>query len=178
MISFTAERNYGTSFLHWITENEQNVSHFEIQRSDNASAFATIGTVAARNIIFQQHYDFEDPFSFHGIAYYRLKSIDYDGKSSYSKIVAVTEKELQSSSFIVLNPVHDAVTVFNKTGEDGLFDYELYNAAGQLVLKGNITMTSNGGAALPLPVQTAAGIYLFKLSNEKIMFRKELLIRK
>jgi hypothetical protein len=178
MISFTGIRQAGTTYLHWITDNEQNVSHFEIQRSENATNYTEIGAVAARNISYQQHYDFEDHLSDHGIAYYRLKSIDYDGKFSYSKIVAVSEREIQSSSFIVLNPVHNAITIFNKTGRDGIFDYKLFNAAGLQLLNGKINIAMNGGTVLPVPGQTASGMYLLELSNEKLVFRQKLLIEK
>jgi hypothetical protein len=178
MISFTAVRQSGISFLHWITDNEQNVSHIEIQRSDDAINYTMIGTVAARNISYQQHYDFEDHLSIHGITWYRLKIVDYDAKFSYSKIIAVSEREFQSSSFIVLNPVHNAITIFNKTGQDGMFVYKLFNAAGQQLLNGKINMAINSGTVLPLPGQAATGIYLLELSNEKIAFSQKLLIGK
>ncbi len=178
IVSLAGERKSGTTFLNWVTENEQNVSHFEIQRSDNAVNFKTIGTVAARNIILRQHYNFEDHATIQGIAYYRLKSVDYDGKISYSNIVAVTDNEFQSSSFFVLNPVRNAITVFNKTGQEGLYNYRLFNASGQLIVNGEIKMSVNGGAMLPLPALTAAGVYTLELSNEKILFRKKLLVEK
>ena len=123
-------------------------------------------------------YNFADHTSIQGIAYYRLKSVDYDGKISYSNIVAVTDNEFQSSSFFVLNPVRNAITVFNKTGQEGLYNYKLFNASGQLIVNGEIKMPVNGGAMLPLPALTAAGVYTLELSNEKILFRKKLLVEK
>ena len=123
-------------------------------------------------------YNFADHTSIQGIAYYRLKSVDYDGKISYSNIVAVTDNEFQSSSFFVLNPVRNAITVFNKTGQEGLYNYRLFNASGQLIVNGEIKMSVNGGAMLPLPALTAAGVYTLELSNEKILFRKKLLVEK
>ncbi|MDZ4806950.1 MAG: T9SS type A sorting domain-containing protein, partial [Bacteroidota bacterium] len=90
----------------------------------------------------------------------------------------VSENDLQSNSFVVLNPVRDAVTVFNKTGRDGLFDYSLYNSGGQLIMKGNVGMTSNGGAALTLPSQIAAGIYILELRNDKTQFRQKVLVER
>jgi len=178
LISFTAQRKPGTTFTHWITEDEENVNHFEVQRSYNAVNYSSIGTVAARNIISQQQYDFEDHSALQGIAYYRLKSVDDDGKFSYSRVVAVTEKDFQSSSFLVLNPVHSAITVFNKTGHDGSFEYKLFNASGQLVLNGNVDMMANGGAALPLTAATSNGVYLFELKDKQVFFRQKLLIEK
>jgi hypothetical protein len=178
LISFTAERRQGTSTLHWITENEQNVSHFDVQRSYDAVNYSTIGNVAARNRSQQENYFFDDRSPLKGLAWYRIRSVDMDGKFSYTRIAVVSENDFQSSSFVVLNPVRNAVTVFNKTGKDGLFDYRLYNSGGQLILKGNVGMTSNGGAALSLPPQTATGIYIVELSNDKTQFRQKVLVEK
>jgi hypothetical protein len=178
LLSFTAVRAVGTSFLKWVTENEQNVDHFDVQRSYDGNSFTTIGQVAARNSGSREVYDFEDHSSLNGIAYYRIKSVDIDGRLSYSKIAAVSESDLRSTSFVVLNPARNVITILNKTGEAGSFNYFLYNGAGQLILKGNTNMGINGGAALPLPANISAGIYMLDLSNGKIQFRQKILIQK
>ena len=178
LISFTAIRTSGTSFLKWITENEQNVDRFDVQRSYDGNSFTAIGHLAARNIGSREIYDFEDHSALNGIAYYRIKSVDFDGKLSYSKIEVVTEYDLLSTSFVVLNPARSVITILNKSGEDGPFDYFLYNAVGQLLLKGNISIGINGGAALPLPQHTPAGIYMMELSNDKVKFRQKILVEK
>ncbi|MES1220677.1 MAG: T9SS type A sorting domain-containing protein [Bacteroidota bacterium] len=178
LISFTAQRRAGTTYVHWISENEENVSHFEIERSNDGGRYSSIGTVAARNIMSQQLYDFEDHSSIQGVTYYRLKSIDIDGKFSYSKVVAVSERDFQSSSFYVLNPVHNGITIFNKTGIDGTFEYRLINSSGMMVANGKVNMGVNGGAVLPLPAAASAGIYLLELKDEKQSFKQKLLIQK
>jgi hypothetical protein len=178
LISFTAERRPGNTNLRWITENEQSVSHFDVQRSYDGVNFSTIGNVAARNNSTLENYFFDDRSPLKGFAWYRIRSVDIDGKFSYTRIAVVSETDLLSNSFVVLNPVRSAVTVFNKTGRDGSFEYHLMNAGGQLIMKGNISMSSNGGAVLPLPVQTAAGIYILELSNDKTQFRQKVLVEK
>ncbi len=178
LLSFTAIRAAGTSFLKWVTENEQNVDHFDVQRSYDGSLFTTIGQVAARNSGSTEVYDFEDHSALNGIAYYRIKSVDIDGKSGYSRIAAVSEHDFLSATFVVLNPARSIITILNKSGEDGPFDYFLYNAGGQLLLKGNTIMGINGGAALPLPPHTPAGIYMLELSNDKIQFRQKILVER
>jgi len=177
MLSFTGERRSGISFLHWTTENEQGIDRYEIQRSYDGVTYVAIGSVSAHKANSQQQYDFEDHLAIHGIAYYRLKNIDNDGKFSYSKVVVVSEREIQSSSFVIINPVRNAITVFNKTGKEGVFDYRLLNSAGQQVLNGRVNMAVNGGAVIPIP-GTAAGIYLLELSKEKIVFIQKLLVEK
>jgi hypothetical protein len=178
LISFTAVRASGASFLKWVTENEQNVDRFDVQRSYDGNTFTTIGQVAARNGGSREVYDFEDHSALNGIAYYRIKSVDIDGRLSYSKIAAVSESDLRSISFVVLNPARNVITILNKTGEAGSFNYFLYNAGGQLLLKGNTNMGINGGAALPLPANISAGIYMLDLSNGKTQFRQKILVER
>jgi hypothetical protein len=178
LLSFTAVRTAGTSFLKWVTENEQGVDRFDVQRSYDGNSFTTIGHAAARNSGSREVYGFEDHSALNGIAYYRIKSVDMDGKISYSKIAAVSEYVPGSTGFVVLNPARNFITILNKSGEGGLFNYFLYNNAGQLSLKGNINMEINGGVALPLPATISAGMYMLELSNGKIQFKQKILVEK
>lgn len=178
LISFTAERRMGISYLRWLTDNEQNVDHFEVQRSYDAANYSAIGNVAARNSGNREQYNFEDNSLLRGFAYYRIRSIDIDGKFSYTRIAVVSETDVQVNTFVVLNPAKTTITVLNKTVQEGLFDYRLFNSAGQLVLRGAVNMTNNGASALPLPSQTAAGIYVLELSNNKVQFRQRVLVEK
>ena len=178
LISFTAERKTGVSFLHWITDNEENVDRFDVQRSNDGVIFTTIGNINARNTSFQERYDFEDRSPFQGIMYYRVKPVDIDGKFTYTKIIALTENQFQSNSFVVLNPVRSVITVINKSIFYGLFNYRLLNASGQLILYGDVNMGLNGSAVMPLPAQAAAGVYVLELSNGKIEFRQKILVEK
>jgi hypothetical protein len=177
LISFTAERKTGISYLQWVTDNEKGADRFDIQRSYDGITFTTIGHTAARNSSRQEQYFYEDRTPLQGIAYYRIKPVDIDGKFSYTRIIAVTENQFSNNSFLVLNPAKSVITVFNKSGYDGPFDYRLFNAAGQLVLKGNVNMTINGSAVLPVSSQSA-GVYVLELSNNRTQFRKKILIEK
>jgi hypothetical protein len=177
LISFAGERKTGISYLRWITDNEQGVDHFEIQRSYDGITFITIGSMPARNTSRLEQYNYEDRSLLQGIAYYRIKSADTDNKFSYTKIVAVTETEFSNNSFLVLNPVRSVITVFNKYGYGGQFEYRLFNAGGQLILKGNVNMPINGSIVLPVSSQSA-GVYVLELSNNRTQFRQKILIEK
>ena len=177
LISFTAERRTGTSFLTWITENEENVDHFDVQRSYNASTYTSIGNVAAQNTA-RQVYHYQDHSPLNGMAYYRIRSVDADGKIGYSKIAVLSENNIQSAGFFVLNPARSVITIFNKTGQDGQFNYRLLNATGQALLSGSINMNNNGGSVLLLPSQTTAGIYILELTNQQTTFRQKILVEK
>jgi len=133
LLSFTAERRSGTTYLNWVTDNEENVSHFDVQRSYDAINYSSIGNVAARNSGAREQYNLEDRSPLKGFAWYRIRPVDIDGKFSYSRIAVVSELDIKSTSFMVMNPVRSAITVFNKTGAEGQFEYRIFNSAWKLM---------------------------------------------
>lgn len=113
-LSFTANRyDERISLLEWITVDEMNNSHFEIQRStDGGNSFQSIGTVPAhtepRAI---NYYQFLDQQAHAGQNYYRLKQIDLDDRFQYSQVRNVF---FGSGAFIVKawpNPVADILFI-------------------------------------------------------------------
>jgi hypothetical protein len=178
LMSFTGWRRTGVSYLHWVTENEADVDRFAIQRSYDGSSFTTIGNVSARNRGIKELYSFDDPTQFTGTAYYRLCSYDRDGTFSYSKLIAITESNQDMSSFVVINPVRTAITIFNKTSQGGMFDYRLLNLSGQLIIKGSINLSSNTAGIIRLPLHITTGIYSLELVNERTRFLQQILVEK
>lgn len=68
--------------IQWMTISERNNDYFTIEKSTDAINFKAIGTVAgAGNTTEKRYYSFEDNDLFNGIAYYRLRQTDYDGKT-------------------------------------------------------------------------------------------------
>jgi len=74
--------------LKWTTQNEQNVNRFEIERSENASNWQTVGKVNYTNTT-QGQYTFQDQTDGANMYYYRLKIIDNDNQYAYSPVVSL-----------------------------------------------------------------------------------------
>ena len=121
-LSFTAIR-YGElkSQLDWITVDEVNNAHFEIQRStDGGASFQSLGIVPAyaqpRAI---NHYQFIDEHASVGQNYYRLKQVDLDDKFQYSPVRNVFFGEGAFSVTAWPNPVADVLSVKINHAESG-----------------------------------------------------------
>jgi ELWxxDGT repeat protein len=94
LTDFTAQLRVSEVALNWTTQNEINVSHFNIQRSITGKEFLTIARVNAIGSGTQQNYDYTDrALGKTGILYYRLAVVDKDGKTSYSKIQSIKIKQ-------------------------------------------------------------------------------------
>ena len=177
LVSFTGWRSAGTSYLHWVSDNEQDVSHFEVQKSMDGTRFVNIGQVPARNSGNRELYQYHELASLTGTAFYRLKSVDNDGSFSYSRIISVAENPADAAPFLVLNPVQSAITVLAQSAPAGTYAYQLRNVAGQVLQQGTLQVQPNGGSLIRLPPGLSQGIYNLEIRKEQLRFSQQLLIR-
>lgn len=139
---FTAQCKTNFIQLSWKTQQEQNSDRFDIQRSDDGTAWEKIGSIkAAGNSSNTLSYQYDDHTLNTASAYYRLAQYDKDGKFTYSIVVKAGCG--WSTEFKVMpNPVADIAKVLigSKTNSKGTII--LYNAAGQQVMQQDITLTT------------------------------------
>jgi hypothetical protein len=91
---FTATYSKPIVALDWETTQEEQSSHFEVERSTNASDWQKLGTVAAQGQSFVAvNYAFKDLFPLPLVNYYRLKQVDFDGGYAYSPIRVVLQSD-------------------------------------------------------------------------------------
>lgn len=88
--------------VNWSTLVEITNDHFVVERSDDAVNFKAVGKVATKNgnSSFTQYYTYADAIgAANAVIYYRIKQVDVDGNSSYSKIVALRLGNARISNF-------------------------------------------------------------------------------
>lgn len=175
LISFTGERRRGVSRLKWVTENEYDADHFEIQRS-SGGGFATIGMTTARNLNSLQEYFFNDSSVLQGIAYYRLKTVDNDGKFVFSKIISLSDDGNAVYALSAVNPAQGEIKLWNRGTQGGEFRYDLYTSGGQLLAYGQVTIQAGGTAVIALPATLAGGIYQLQLSSGSYRMAQKIII--
>ncbi len=91
--------------LRWVTENEQQVSHYTIERSKDATTWKLVGSQKPKsnNANNRNEYQLIDDEPGLGITYYRLTEHDQDGKTSIAPIRFITI-ENGSASLATLFP--------------------------------------------------------------------------
>lgn len=88
-VSFTAKAiQSNTAQLNWKTASEKNNSHFEIERSADARNFTKVGRIEGNGTTTESHsYVFSDQVQDGtAVAYYRIRQVDFDGKSAVTEI--------------------------------------------------------------------------------------------
>ena len=116
----------------WQTANEINVSHFNIQRSNNNKDFTTIGKLSAQNKNYNE-YSFIDKPTINEkpeTLWYRIESIDKDGKKQYSVTKSLNIQHSASNITIYPNPAKNIVTISSK---ETIKEISIINPLGQVL---------------------------------------------
>ncbi len=134
ILSFSGTKHSnGSSLLQWSTNNETNLQHFAIEKSKDGNRFDEIAQVVATNQKQGAKYIYTDLQNTNSNAYYRLKSVDKDGKASYSQVIVVQKTAVNGLDIVVSpNPATHFLTLSTK--ENIVFkNLSFYNAVGQRV---------------------------------------------
>ncbi len=115
-ISFAAAPAGKDVQLAWVTDNESNVSHFEVEVSTNAVSFSKLGEVTATNSGNRQLYRYTHVSPSASLLYYRIRQVDTDGKYSFSSTAKVNFAKLKevklypnpAASYIQLSNINAA----------------------------------------------------------------------
>jgi hypothetical protein len=106
LISFKAEwiEKGKTAQLKFITDNESDVSFYEVERSGDGVNFITVGKVAAKNTGRQTSYSYTDNNASGKKLYYRLRINGNSGTAEYSNI-QMLQADVATEIIVFTNPV-------------------------------------------------------------------------
>jgi hypothetical protein len=175
LLHFDAKRKNAITEITWKTAEEQHVSHFVVERSENGVDFYAIGKVSARNAGRTEHYSLADEKPVVSIAYYRLKSVDLDGSYSLSHIARVTETA-NGNQLLVNNPVRDRIALTAKGNLSGDFDYSIYDMHGKVVQRGKVNLRTNTQVFISIPGSIPSGSYTINLHKSSTFISKKIIV--
>ena len=158
-LNFNASNCSDNVCLQWQTVNEQNTSHFEIERSVDGNNFIQFSKVFSQNIPGTHAYSTTDHSPAQGINYYRVKQVDLDGRYSYSDIIGVNV-ETAGKLTISPNPANNFIIL---TGVDKAERVILYSITGQLLRE---WVHVNGNQQLNIS-DLQKGVYIIKVLHHK-----------
>jgi hypothetical protein len=119
LTSFTAALVSGKVKLQWATSQEINSKQFVVEKSTDRINFVSIGQVAAAaNSNTTHNYQLVDATPADGVNYYRLKTVDIDGKFTYSNIEVV--KYAVKNISVYPNPATTQIVVQHPTSNNGI----------------------------------------------------------
>lgn len=140
-LSFSADAcGDHTNCLRWETANEQDVSHFVIERSTDGVHFSKVQTISAKNQPLNSYAATDDVGALTStpVIWYRLRQVDAGGKISYSSIRLV-RKEDGRRVYLYPNPATDVVNIVNWQEVNVI---RLYDMNGKLAREWNTPVAS------------------------------------
>lgn len=169
MYSFNANLNNNKVDLKWVTASEINVSHFIVEKSTDGVNFSDAGLVFAYgNAVDKATYTLADNVAANqtGVIYYRLRSVDIDGKSELSetRIIRLGNKTESNVSIVTYpNPVSNEIRItIPATWQNKKVVYELFNANGTAAKR---IVNANSSQTETINVSNLApGFYIVKAS--------------
>jgi hypothetical protein len=169
LTSFAAKSAGSTVTLDWATATEINNLGFEIQRKTSGE-FITVGfTEGAGTTTEPQNYSYVDKNLADGNYEYRLKQIDFDGRTEYSDVIevdvfSVTTLQLKQN---YPNPFNPSTKIKYSVPQSGFVNLSVYNLLGEKVTElVNETLTSGEYEADFNATGLPSGIYIAKLSSD------------
>ncbi len=155
------------SELTWAAKQEQNLQHYEIERSLDGRNFTFIGKVDAKNTgVFDAHYIFNDPKAVTGKVYYRLKMIGASASSlKYSNILSVSNSlaNLFEISSLV-NPFQTKINFQLSAFKTEQVELQLTDALGHPLVNRKIIVSKGANAvSFDVPPHLQRGSYLLRI---------------
>lgn len=137
LISFTATCENNTAFISWQTASETNNDYFIIEKSNDMVNFFELARIeGAGNSNTLLSYSIVDNELFSGDNYYRLKQVDYDGRSRTYNYISINCDKSSSdipSLMAYPNPFTNELNVVIENLHESEFVLELYDNIGKLI---------------------------------------------
>jgi Bacterial Ig domain len=182
IVDLGATYSNGKVNIKWTSTFEVNNDHFEIERSTDGINYKTTGSIKGQGTSSIKHeYEFADNVKQNTInkndLYYRLKQVDLDSKSTYSKILIVRvyqTKSLESVS-VTPNPTFNDIKVNLQLNENSYIVLKVANSNGvELMRKSMRGATGSNAFTMDGTSRLQAGAYFLEViinSNERMMVK-------
>lgn len=169
LLNFSASNNAPAIVLNWKSTSEENFSHYEVQRSLDATNFKSIATVKGKcnNSTAPCYYSYED-LIVKEIVYYRLKMVDLDNSFSYSSIITNTSTNKGNDLVLVSSAaVNDQLTIQVSASSANKVNYSIYDSNGKWILSKMNEEVKPGMNQCIIDISgLTEGIYLLKLYGQ------------
>lgn len=169
LLSLSAACKASSVMLYWTSASESNCSHYIVERSEDGSTWAQLGTVqAAGNSSVALSYQFEDASPLRGLAYYRLSQVDFnaDQKALLNAIslYCVDFSNPDETVVIYPNPTSGAFTIEINTEQAGTCAMEMIDLTGRKMLSRSASLNAGSNKIFVHEANYPAGTYQLRVA--------------
>lgn len=164
--------------LEWTTASEENNDYFELERSLDGQFFQAIGRKMGNgNTTTHRYYQWIDETPAQ-LNYYRLKQVDFDGKTDYSDVISVSNDCAadQSKRFgiqtVFPNPIQDNLLSIKVNADTEEAPIVLSNQSGQVLRVMNLPLNIGLNTLRIDIADLPGGIYFLKMGRSTARFTR------
>ena len=179
LLNFEARPSNGAVDLTWKTATEINNEYFDVERSREGEEFVSIGRIlGAGNSHLVHTYNFTDTNPYAGIAYYRLRQTDYQGKVSYSWVLKV-ETSMAFSIMTWPNPSNgNELTINWRDGKaGGIIFVRLLTQTGAKAFEGALSLDDNRNSRISFKDTLSPGAYILEAQTISGVQRMKVVVK-
>ncbi len=171
---FTAVKTYADVLLQWNVTMETNFKHYEVERSIDGVTFNKIGVVTAQN---KSSYNLTDN-SLPDVktVFYRLKMVDIDGRSTYSKTVSVKLNRRNRDITIYPNPAVSEISITLQQAVQANSMIKITDITGKELLRQNV-VAGQDNIKLKVNQLPAGRYFVFVLSTENMLYDSFVIVK-
>lgn len=164
---FSVECEGEEAFLTWKVETEQNISFYQIERSEDGQEWIIVGSESPRNSGNSETYIFKNGENIIGkTVFYRLEVFEMDGTSTYSSILSANCENLAPVVQVFPNPIsEDYLKLFLEQSKASLTKIQVVNVLGQIVYENKFQLERGANQFEIENINWASGIYTITLTT-------------
>lgn len=159
-LNFQAKPRTTDILTFWSVKNNNELAYFELEKSSNSHTFQSLGRISVKSGDSEMNYSQPDKTPGQGWNYYRLRTIDKQGKELLSPVVKIWFGASQQIS-ISPNPANHKI-VINFSEPSSISQIEIVNISGQ-VLKRITAIQFNHQITIS---HWQAGMYYVRISGK------------
>ena len=179
LVDFTVQLKSGLVAVAWKTESELNNDFFTVEKTMDGEAFDDVVKVKGAGTTSQSRtYSILDYGTAPGKWYYRLRQTDFDGKISFSKLVAVDVPDYLSWK-VYPNPSNGSEFSIGLSSDDvGKTAYiTVQDLNGKEMFQIETKNLTSTHLKIEVPQKLSSGLYIVSLGIEQRVVRLKLIVR-
>ncbi len=170
-VTFTSVKAYISDKninVQWRVDNEMNMKQYETEKSTDGNQFSNLSIApATANGGHSANYLVTDTHPVQGYNYYRIKSVDLNGKAAYSNIVKVMTGSDKQEISVYPNPVVNGIINLQLNNQpQGKYGIRLLNKSGQIIMQKQIQHAGgNSTETISLDKYISNGAYQLEVTR-------------
>jgi hypothetical protein len=163
----TVQQRMDEVVANWDTYNESLLRGYYLQKSIDGSSFTDVSFVTAKNSQTAAYTAADKIKGANNILYYRVKSVDLDGKTGYSPIARISVNRQGFDGVVVKNPVRGNTLEVQLNGlQAGTYQLSLNGISGtKIATKAVQVQSSSVTVSMELPASAGKGIQILTVTG-------------